>query len=322
MKVKPLLLALALAAPRPAAADAPQVATDIPPVQSLVARVMQGVGTPGLVLPPGASPHSYAMRPSDARTLAGADIVVWTGDALTPWLARAIATLAPGAATVELLKVDGTTLLGFREGATFEHHTHGEPGAEGEAHDEHDAHDEHEHDEHAHEGVDPHAWLDPQNAQAWLGAIAATLAEADPGNAEAYRRNAAAADGELDALMAELSATLALVREKPFIVFHDAYHYFEDRFGLEAAGAISLGDASAPSPARIAEIRETLRATGAACVFAEPQFPPDLIETVVEGAAARAAVLDPLGVTLAPGPGLYPALLRNLAAALRDCLGP
>jgi zinc transport system substrate-binding protein len=316
VNVKPLLLALALAAARPAGAEAPQVATDIPPVNSLVARVMQGVGVPGLVLPSGASPHGYSMRPSDARTLAGADIVIWTGAALTPWLGRAIATLAPGAATVELLDVEGTTLLGFREGATFEHRAHaGEPGAEAPA----DADDGH--GGHAPAGVDPHAWLDPQNARAWLGAIAAALAEADPGNAETYRRNAAAAGGELDALMAELSAALAPVRQKPFIVFHDAYRYFEDRFGLEAAGAISLGDASAPSPARIAEIRATLSATRAACVFAEPQFATGLIETVVEGTAARAAVLDPLGVTLAPGPGLYPALLRNLASALRDCLG-
>jgi zinc transport system substrate-binding protein len=315
-----LLLALPLAVPRPAAADAPQVATDIPPVHSLVARVMQGVGAPGLVLPPGASPHGYSMRPSEARTLAGADIVIWTGDALTPWLARAIGALAPGAATVELLDIEGTTLLGFREGAAFEHNARAEAHAEGQA--PVPAEIDGAHAGHAHEGVDPHAWLDPQNAQAWLDTIAATLARADPENAETYRLNAAAARDELDALTAELSATLAPVRQKPFIVFHDAYHYFEDRFGLDAAGAISLGDASAPSPARIAAVRATLAATGAPCVFAEPQFAPDLIETVTEGTEARAAVLDPLGITLAPGPDLYPALLRNLAAALRDCLGP
>lgn len=321
MNVKPLLLVAALAA-QPALAEPPAVATDIPPVHSLVARVMLGIGAPSLILPPGASPHGYSMRPSEARTLADADVVVWTGEALTPWLARAIDTLAPDAGTVELLDLAGTTLLGFREGATFEHRAHDDAGhgaakGEGAGPDADGAHQGH-----AHGAVDPHAWLAPANAKLWLDAIAAALGTADPDNAENYARNAADAKAELDALTQEISATLGPVSGRPFIVFHDAYHYFESSFGLQAAGAISLGDATTPSPARIAEIRATVRETGARCVFAEPQFAADLIATVVEGTDARAAVLDPLGAMLAPGPELYSALMRQLADDLRACLDP
>ena len=306
MHVRAVALTVALAATLPAFADAPNVATDIPPVHSLVARVMQGVGEPALIMPPGASPHGYAMRPSEAAALADAEAVIWMGDALTPWLDRAIDALSSEAVSLELLEARGASLLGYREGAAFGRH---------------DGEEEHAHGEHA-DGIDPHAWLDPENAKLWLGAIAAALAEADPENAQTYARNAAEGRAELDALLAELSEMLDPVRGRPFIVFHDAYHYFEHRFGMEAAGAISLGDASSPSPARIGEIRETVRETGARCVFGEPQFAPDLIETVVEGTEARAATLDPLGASLNPGPELYVELIRRLAGDLLDCLGP
>jgi zinc transport system substrate-binding protein len=327
MQVKAIALTAALAAAMPALADAPKVATDIPPVHSLVARVMQGAGEPALILPPGASPHGHAMRPSEAAALADAEVVVWMGPALTPWLERAVDALSSGAASLELLDARGTLLLGYREAAAFGHRDHAgaEHGEHGIAQGDDDDRAHAGVDERVHAGIDPHAWLDPENAKLWLDAIAATLTEADPENAESYARNAAEGRAELDALMAELSETLGPVRERPFIVFHDAYHYFERRFGIEAAGAISLGDASSPSPARIAEVRETVRetvrGTGAACVFAEPQFPADLIETVVEGTEARAAVLDPVGAALAPGPALYPQLLRGLAGELRECLG-
>lgn len=350
MKATALALAATLTA-GPALADPPRVATDIPPVHSLVAQVMQGVGKPDLILPPGASPHGYAMRPSEAAMLAEADLIVWTGPILAPWLERAIDTLGANAASLELLETEGTLLLEFREGVAFEHehgHEHGHGAEEDHAHgghgddgDEGDEGDEarasdahHDHDAeagraeradqeahaHDHAGADPHAWLDPQNARVWLGAIADALSEADPANAATYARNAAEGQAQLDALADELAKTLAPIRDRPFIVFHDAYHYFEHRFGIEAAGAISLSDASPPGPARISEIRDVLARTGAACVFAEPQFAPGLIETVTEGAPARAATLDPVGQSLEPGPDLYPRLLRDLAAGLRDCL--
>ncbi|MFU8778413.1 MAG: zinc ABC transporter substrate-binding protein [Roseovarius sp.] len=296
-------------------------------MQSLVARVMQGAGVPNVLVRLGASPHGYAMRPSEAAALEAAHLVFWMGEGLTPWLEGAIDALAGEAHVVELLGAAGSRVLPFREGVTFaEHADHGdaEKGHEGHAeekagHDDHaDAHD-HDHD-HAHDGADPHAWLDPANARAWLGLIAQELAERDPANAALYAANAAAGQAELTALAEEIVAQLDPVRERPFLVFHDAYQYFETAFDVTAAGAIALGDAAAPGPARIAALREMAEARGVTCVFSEPQFDPKLVETVF-GDVATHGVLDPMGSEVAMGPGLYPQMLRDMAGAMVACLG-
>lgn len=315
-----------------AAADAPNVTVDIPPVHSLVAVVMEGVGTPELLVQPGASPHSYSLRPSEASALARSDLVFWMGPELEPWLEGAIEALATNATVVELLEADGTTTLEFREGVTFEAHGHGDEDHHDdhddhghddehdghEDHDEHhDAHDDHDHDHHGH---DPHAWLDPENARVWLDVIAAQLGAADPENAETYNANAAAGREALAALIDEIAAELAPVQDQRFVVFHDAYQYFEARFGMPAAGSISLGDASDPSPARIAEIRDKVAELGVTCVFAEPQFNPGLVRTVFQGTEATSGILDPLGADLEPGAGLYAELLRNMSGNLKACL--
>lgn len=298
-----------------AQADVPRVAVDIAPVHSLVARVMQGAGEPDLIVAPGASPHEYSLRPSDAAALQGAGVVFWVSPALTPWLEDAIGTLASDATAVELLEADGTTELEFRTGALFEaHEDHDE---DEEDHDEGEA--GHEEDDHDHEGHDPHAWLSPQNASAWLDVIASELALADPENADLYRANAVDGQTELAALVAEVEGILTPIRGRNFIVFHDAYQYFEDSFDLHAAGAISLSDARDPGPARLTEIRARVAEQGISCVLSEPQFNPALVAMVLDGTEAGTAVLDPLGSDLAPGPELYPQLLRNLATALAGC---
>ncbi|MEP3847453.1 MAG: zinc ABC transporter substrate-binding protein [Paracoccaceae bacterium] len=342
-------------------AETPQVAVDIAPVHSLVARVMDGVGTPDLIVQPGASPHEYSLRPSEASALQNADLVFWIGSDLTPWLTDAISTLAPDAATTSLLEADGTIELEFREGAMFEAHDHDDHGddddhddhakdddhddhAKDDDHDEHDddhkddddhaedAHDDHDdekHDDHAedagHEGHDhgahdPHAWLSPQNAMTWLNVIAGQLSAADPENAGAYFANAAAGRTEIQALLTEVNATLDPVRGGQFIVFHDAYQYFEMDFDFPASGAISIGDASDPSPARIAEIQGRIADQGVDCVLAEPQFNPNLVATVLDGTDAQTGILDPLGSDLEPGSALYPQLIRNLSTALASCM--
>ncbi|WP_261399872.1 zinc ABC transporter substrate-binding protein [Leisingera daeponensis] len=350
-------------------AEVPRVAADIAPVHGLVARVMQGLGEPALVVPPGASPHGYAMRPSEARALDQADVVFWLGGALTPWLEGPLEELAGDAHRIELLEAAGTTVLPFREGARFEAHAHDEEHADHGEHEDHKEHDDHGHEEHAeghgdhadhgghedhdghgheghaedhaaagnhddheghdhghgdahghpHEGADPHAWLLPANARAWLDVIAEELAEHDPANAAAYRANAEAGKQEIADAAASISAQLEPFRAKQFIVFHDAYQYFEQGFGLSAAGAISLSDAVKPSPARIAEIRDVVVERGVSCVFSEPQFNPGLVATVLDGTGAGAAVLDPLGAKLEPGPQFYPALLQDIGAAIAAC---
>lgn len=322
------LAALAGLGPLAAGAAPPVVATDIAPIQSIAARVMQGVGTPGLVIPPGASPHDYALRPSEARLLQDAAVVVWVGPDLTPWLADPIDTLAPAATHLVLQEAPGVGLLPIRTGA-FEPHAHGdgegaEAGHDAEAHEHADADHDHDHDhdeDHAHGSHDGHLWLDPMNATAAARAIAATLAAADPANADAYTANAEAFARETDALVAELDARLAPVRGRPYIVFHDAFQYFEHAFDIPASGSIALQDGAAPGAARVADIRERLRSDGVVCAFAEPQFPPKLLATVTEGSDVRTGVLDGIGASLPEGPGLYPALLAGIADGLVDCLG-
>jgi zinc transport system substrate-binding protein len=297
--MRPFLVILLLLIAAPARAGV-EVVASIAPVHGLVARVMQGAGVPHLLLPPGASPHDHALRLSDAAALQSAAVVVRIGPQLEPWLGRPLETLAPGARVLGLDRTPGLTRLALREGASFGAHDHG-------------ADEEHE--------TDPHLWLDPENGKLWLAAIAEVLSGADPGNAALYRANADAGAAEIDAVAARIETQLAPLRGRPFVVFHDAYHYFESRFAIEAAGAVAISDARPAGPARLAEIRGTIQATGAVCLFAEPQFPARLAEAVAEGAGIRMGVLDPLGAGLEPGPGLYPRLLEGIAASLAECLG-
>lgn len=312
-----------------ALAEVPAVSVDIAPVHSLVARVMADVGTPDLIVAPGASPHEYSLRPSEAQSLQDADLVVWTGPDLTPWLGDAVTTLAGDAQVVTLSELDVTTTLPIRESALFEahDHAHGDDDHGGHDHADHEDHEDHEdqadhedHDDHAHGSTDPHIWLSPDNAAAWLTVIADTLSAADPDNAEAYAANAAAAREELATLSQEITGILDPVRGQNFIVFHDAYQYFEDSFDFPASGAISISDATDPSPARIAEIQSRVKGQGVTCVLSEPQFNPGIVSAVMDGTDANTGTLDPLGSDLEPGPKLYPNMLRNLATALAGCL--
>ena len=311
-----------------AQADVPRVAVDIAPLHSIVASVMGSLGTPDLVVPPGASPHGYSMRPSEARALDRADVIVWVGPTLTPWLEGPVETLGAGAASISVLNVQGTFLLDIREGENFAAHDH-DHGHEDEHDDEHeeghaddhgDGHDDEHGDAHVDHGdeIDPHAWLDPQNAAVWAGEIATNLAELDPENASTYAQNAQMFQQQMTALETELNASLSQVRGRPFVVFHDAYHYFEHRFEIEAVGSVSDSDATAPSAARVSALQATITDLGAVCALAEPQYNPGLLTAI---GAATLGVIDPLGAEQKPGPELYPNVLRAIAGSLVDCLG-
>jgi zinc transport system substrate-binding protein len=224
-----------------------------------------------------------------------------------------------------LLERDETILLEFREGALFEEHDHDDHGDE--KHDDHgdEKHDDHgdekhdDHGDHGHGSYDPHAWLSPDNARIWLNLIASQLSIVDPENAGTYFANAAAGRLEIEALKAEVNSLLEPIRGKKFIVFHDAYQYFEEAFKISASGAISLGDASKPSPARIAEIQGRIEEESIDCVLSEPQFNKGLVATVMAGSNANTNVIDPLGVGLKPGPNLYNELIRDMTKILVDC---
>jgi zinc transport system substrate-binding protein len=271
---------------------------------------MLGVGTPDLIVQAGASPHGYTLRPSEAKALQDAQMVFWMGESLSPWMEGALDTLSSDATIITLLERDETILMEFREGALFEEHDHDDHGDE-----KHDDHGDHE----DHGSHDPHAWLSPDNARIWLNLIASQLSIVDPENAGTYFANAAAARSEIEALKTEVNSLLEPVRGKKFIVFHDAYQYFEKAFDLSASGAISLGDASKPSPARIAEIQGRIQEESIDCVLSEPQFNKGLVATVMAGSKAKTSVIDPLGVGLKPGPDLYSELIRNMTKTLVDC---
>ncbi|RMF35633.1 MAG: zinc transporter, partial [Alphaproteobacteria bacterium] len=257
-------------------AEPPRVVADIAPLHSLVARIMQGVAQPQLLLPATASPHQLTLRPSQARMLARADLVFWVGPALTPWLSRSLDALAPDAGKVAMMAAPGVVVLPMRSDPEFA---------------DEDAEHANEHDG----AADPHLWLDPVNAAAMLRAIAAALSDADPGNRALYEHNLARALAGNMRLQADLAALLAPLRGRPYLVAHDAYQYLERRFGLHPAGAIAPGEATAPGPARVAALRALIADGKIQCIFAEPQTPGRLIATVASDGNVTLATLDPLG---------------------------
>ena len=302
------------------------VVASIKPVHSLVSAVMAGLGEPHLIIRGAQSPHTFSMRPSDAAALQRADVIFLIDEHKEVALAGPIANLGDDALVVQLAGSHGLHLKPLREGGAFEEHTHeedehGDGEEDGHDHD-HDDDDGHGHG-HAHEHgyVDFHIWLDPENAVLMTFEIVEALSEADPDNAAAYESNGFALIDRLDALMAEIDAELAQVRDKPFIVLHDAYHYFEARFDLNAAGSITINPERAPGVQRIAEIRDKIRELSGVCVFAEPQFDSRVVDVVTEGTDARSGTVDPLGADIDDGPELYFTLMRNLAASFNDCLG-
>lgn len=316
--------AIALFAATPALA-APNVVATIKPLHSLVAGVMEGVGTPELLIEGAASPHGFSLRPSDAGKLESADLVFWIGEDLETFLNGPLDTLSAGATKVEMMNIEGMIIRELREGGLFEVHSHDDEHEEHEheehAEDEHVDEDGHAHeDEHDHEHGDAHLWLDPQNARLMVAAIADALIAADPENAEAYNANGQALATRLDALQAEIDARLEPARGKPFFVFHDAYHAFEESFDIEASGSFTVNPEIAPGAGRMTELRAVVEQQGAACLFAEPQFSPQVIETIAEGTGARIGTLDPLGADIADGPELYFTLMNTMADNLLDCL--
>lgn len=309
-----------------AAAAQTKVMVTIKPVHALVARVMDGAGTPGLLVSGSASPHTFAMKPSEARALHAATVFFRVSEQIEPFTRKILTSLPASVRVVTLADAKGVELLDKRGGDTFEVHDHGKDHNNRDSHDGHD--DDHgtkpsDHDDHARDENavrDGHVWLDPRNAKAMVDAIAAALGEADPANAATFNANAQRLKSELDALESEISASLAPVTSKPFVVFHDAYQYFERRFGLNAVGSITVSPEVQPSARRLKEIRQKITGLGASCVFAEPQFSQKLVNAVTEGTGARSGTLDPEGATIAEGPQAYMDLMRGLASGLKACL--
>ncbi len=322
-------------------ARALEVVVSIKPIHSLVAGVMGETGKPRLIVKGQASPHTYQMRPSEARAIGEADLVVWVGETMETFLARAIANLGAGAAVATLHEAAGVRLLPGRPGGMWEndhreagHDDHADHGHRESGHDKHDGHAHRDHRESGHDGHEDHAdhghrhgafdmhiWLDPDNARGIVAAVADALARIDPDRAGIYRENAGAMRARIDSLDSSLHTRLEPVRGRAFIAFHDAYQYFEHAYGLNAKGTIAVSPARPPSAGRIARLRAGLVEHDIRCVFSEPQFEPDLVRTLVDGTKVRTAALDPLGAGIEPGPDAWFRMIRELGETMADCLG-
>ena len=290
---------------------APNVVVSIKPIHSLVAGVMGDVGQPHLLVTGTGSPHTYQMRPSEAKALHDADLIVWIGENLETFLDRPVAILGAGAEIATLHEAAGIQLLRNREVEIWD-----EGEEEAELHE-----DEHEGHGHEHREFDMHIWLYPNNARRIVDVVADALARVDPDRAESYQTHAEAMRMRIDALEASLREQLAPVRGRAFIVFHDGYRYFEHAFDLNSIGAVAVDATRPPSAKRISELRETLVSHNVHCVFTEPQFAPDLVQIVIEGTKVRTGVLDSLGADLEPNADAWFEIMSALGESISGCLG-
>ena len=291
----------------PANAEIKVVAT-IKPIHSLASYLMDGIAKPDLIVDGYASPHGFALKPSHAKMIQNADIIFWVGEDIENFLEKPLKTIAKKAEKIELMEIKGLTKLKFRERNIFEGHD-----------DEHkeDGHDDHGHEGHAHGEYDPHIWLDPMNAKVILSEMAEHLIENDQKNEAKYKANLKKAHKDLDKLTKKVKSELN--KDFKSIVFHDAYQYFEKRFGINILGAFTVNTDVMPGAEQLAEIREIIEHDKVSCVFSEPQFNPDIIKAVAKDTNVATGVIDPLGATLNPGKDLYFDLIGNMSKSFKGC---
>jgi len=316
-----------------------KVVVSIKPIHSLASYLMEGVGTPNLIVDGYASPHGFAMKPSHAKMLQEADLIFWVGEGLENFLEKPLKSIAKKAEKIELLEIKGLKKLKFREKNIFDEHDdhghkedkhddhgHDDDGHKEDGHDDHDhdkdGHKEDDHDDHGHEGhahgeYDPHIWLDPINAKVILNEMVEHLIENDEKNASIYKSNLDKALKDIDKLISDVKSELN--KEISFIVFHDAYQYFEERFNVSVLGAFTVNTDIMPGAEQLSEIREIIEHDKVSCIFSEPQFNPDIINTVAKDMKIKTGVLDPLGATLNPGKDLYFDLIRNISSSFKGC---
>ncbi len=286
------------------------IVVTIKPIHSLVSSITKGVSKPYLIIRGASSPHTYSLRPSDAKKIRRAKLVFRIDNTLENFLIKSLKTLGREARIVTLSETKGLTELKYRELEDFK------SGHKG--HDDHKGHKGHE--GHHHEGTDLHMWLDPKNAIRFVHKIEAELKQADPKNAETYRVNAGELRERLTKLTKTIDSQLKSLKRRPFIVFHDAYQYFENRFGLKAAGTITLNHEVPPSVKQISTIKKRLKTLGAACIFQEPQFNQRISKAVARGTGTKILSIDPLGAAIEPSPGMYNKLLEGITASFKNCL--
>ena len=297
----------------------PNVVVTIKPLHSLAAAIMDGVGEPLLLIDNLVSPHGYTLRPSDITDIDKADLLVWVGASLETSLRQKFIELAQRKVVVSVLDIPDITLLPDRRGTRWSPHSH----------DDGDLHDDESEETGEHIGerpiersrIDPHVWLDPVNAQAIVSALVAALSGVDSENAGIYARNGRNLNARLAALDQEIGDQLKPVQGRSYLVFHDAYQYFERRYQLTPAGSLTVHPENAPTARRIIEVQRLIRGSEAKCIFSEPQFRSKMVPTLIEDTGVGHGTLDPIGLDLSPHPDLYFILIRNLAASIAGCIG-
>ena len=294
-----------------------KVVTSIKPIHSITSYIMDGVGSPDLLVDGYNSPHNFQLKPSHAKMLQNADLVIFVGEGIEEFLEKPLESIAKDAKKFALLEQSGFKKLKFREKNIFEEH---------DDHDDHDKkakkkddHDDHGHDDHGHGHgeYDPHIWLDPINAKAMIKKITKLLSKMDKENSSTYKSNSKKAIKEIDMMVKEIKSEMN--KDLKFVVFHDAYQYFENRFDISVLGALTVNTDVLPGAEQLSEIREVIEHENVNCIFSEPQFNPDIINAIAMDTNVKTGVLDPLGATLEPGKDLYFDLIRNISKSFKGC---
>ena len=311
------------------------VVTSIKPLHSLTSYIMDGVNEPDLIIDGVASPHNFQIKPSHAKMLQKADLVIWVGEDLESFLPSALKSIPKNAVVFELLDQSGLKKLKFREKNIFEghddhdEHGHDEHAKKEDDHDDHDDHDEHgkkedDHDDHGHDEhghahgeYDPHIWLDPSNAKVIVKKITNQLSKIDKDNSSVYKANSKKLLKDLDGLIKEVKNEIN--KDASFVVFHDAYQYFEKRFGINVIGALTVNPDVMPGAEQLSEIREVIEHEKAKCIFSEPQFNPNIINSIASDTGVKTGVLDPLGANINKGKNMYFQLIKDMSSSLKDC---
>ena len=310
-----------------------KVVASIKPIHSLVSYVMDGVGKPDVIVDGYNSPHGFSLKPSHAKMIENADLIIWVGEDLEAFLEKPLNTISKKAVNIEIMDLSGIKKLKFREKNIFEGHDDHGHGHKEKKHDDHGhghkekkhddhghkeaKHDDHGHDKHAHGEHDPHVWLDPMNAKVIIKEIENQLVKLDPDNSSKYKANSKKAQSELDNLTKNIKSDLK--GNLRFVVFHDAYQYFENRFGIKVLGALTVNPDVLPGAEQLSEIREVIEHEKVNCLFSEPQFNPAIIKSIAKDTKIKTGVLDPLGATLEKGKGMYSELLQSMYASFKGC---
>ena len=307
------------------------VVTSIKPLHSLTSYIMEGVGEPDLIIDGVASPHNFQIKPSHAKMLQKADLVIWVGEDLESFLPSALKSIPQNAVVFELLDQSGLKKLKFREKNIFDGHDdhgHDEHAKKKDDHDDHDEeehakkeddHDDHGHDDHghAHGEYDPHIWLDPSNAKVIVKKITNQLSKIDKENSSTYKANSKKLLKDLDNLIKEIKNQIN--KDASFVVFHDAYQYFEKRFGINVIGALTVNPDVMPGAEQLSDIRKVIEHEKAKCIFSETQFNPNIINSIASDTGVKTGVLDPLGANIDKGKSMYFQLIKDMSNSLKDC---